>query len=1070
MIPYQLKIQGIRDYDNRILQFGDAHEHILITGPNGVGKSTLIFCMGAVFYSGKVDVEGLRSTNLAADEPWQAKITFVFLNEGATKIAGPKFVAFELNIFQPAKNEPYQRVFKILTGIDSTKLLAQRRYASGEIPGRTFSDYKQMLQEHYKIDPDLYHLIWYQQQVNQFAAMYPEERFEKFSDMFGITEARIEWESVREKMKDLEREIQYLKAVQKGTELNVTAAKNELDYYLDNKRRVIEYGRSHYTLLQQLIEQSQQKQQRGREERTETERALQEQLALEQQKQQEVTALGQQKQQLEEQQKVQDEQQKALYEQIAHIEQVDRQQLEEQQQLEQALLLTSDQRRQLRYDEQTLTHLTEEARRQLEQLMLEGDRLKEQAVQLKVRERSKIAEQLTLQQELSRQQQELERAQKDKLIYVSSGHIREELAKIEQENVRYFERRHQLEQELEQLTSKVEQYRTKSLATMRQQQGLRDLKRKQMEAYPLHELIELMPDKSPQVESYIAAIKYTIFYVGKDYEPINDLYYVSLSRLIPTESVSKISGLGLQIREDLDERVVNYADKALWWVKEFFVSPPKIQRGILHDAYGARGAQETEQFILSEAAVGQGLAQYEKQLAATKQALAQVMAQYTENKQLHSELQGHLRTIRESESALLNQSMITLNKQRLHLLQQELEQIHAEQIEQEIATDELKQQLSEVKYQLGIYESQWTIIEDLGEHVHLQVSLQDIMAARLLYKQQLQSLEHQQEELSRQSGNIRREWLKCEEQLQDAKRALVAITHQIAALRNGYRQLDERLAATEAIKGAYEEQFNELTQVLPEEAQQLEQLEIQNEEWLLAENEKLRVALRTTRLEVVNEHAERNYRSIKADFDQKNAQLAHAEQRFEVYDKRARELEEQLEVMIHLSLTKINALFCKYMESFQFEGVIECERVEEKSGRVKYLLYLKVRKIGHQGQLEEVSAKARSGKFGKGVSGGEESLSSLLFALALLKNLSISPGYIVLDEFDSALDDARKNSVFTLYAEELQRKLLIVSPKGHDEDYYNHFSKVYVVEHDASIPKSMIRGIQNVSRQLDPIS
>jgi ABC-type iron transport system FetAB ATPase subunit len=109
--------------------------------------------------------------------------------------------------------------------------------------------------------------------------------------------------------------------------------------------------------------------------------------------------------------------------------------------------------------------------------------------------------------------------------------------------------------------------------------------------------------------------------------------------------------------------------------------------------------------------------------------------------------------------------------------------------------------------------------------------------------------------------------------------------------------------------------------------------------------------------------------------------------------------------------------------------------------------------------MEDVSTKARGGKVGKGVSGGEESLSSLLFALALLQNLSFKPGFIVLDEFDSALDENRKLKVFDLYVRELNRKLIILTPKSHEEHYLKRFSKALVVQHDPTIPSSKVVGI-----------
>lgn len=253
MIPYQLKIQGIRDYSTCSIHFGDSDEHILITGPNGVGKSTLTFCLGAVLYSSKVEVEGLRSTNLKPEQPWNAKITLVFLNEGPTKVDGPKFIAFQLTVHQPVKNGPLQRQYEVLGGLSEDELTVQASYTSGGVAGRTLGAYREDLQIRYKIDPDLFYLIWYQQEVNQFASMYPEERFRKFSDMFHISDTQKEWEASLAQIKEVQVEIEYLKAIQKGAELNVNAAKTELNKYLDNKNRIQTSGIRYYTLLHQII-------------------------------------------------------------------------------------------------------------------------------------------------------------------------------------------------------------------------------------------------------------------------------------------------------------------------------------------------------------------------------------------------------------------------------------------------------------------------------------------------------------------------------------------------------------------------------------------------------------------------------------------------------------------------------------------------------------------------------------------------------------------------------------------------------------------------------------------------
>lgn len=54
------------------------------------------------------------------------------------------------------------------------------------------------------------------------------------------------------------------------------------------------------------------------------------------------------------------------------------------------------------------------------------------------------------------------------------------------------------------------------------------------------------------------------------------------------------------------------------------------------------------------------------------------------------------------------------------------------------------------------------------------------------------------------------------------------------------------------------------------------------------------------------------------------------------------------------------------------------------------------------------------------------------------------------------LDEGRKEKVFDLYEKELQRKLIILTPKSHEAEYLYRFSKAYVVSHDPSLPESRV--------------
>ncbi|WP_042476360.1 AAA family ATPase [Bacillus ndiopicus] len=1063
MIPYVLKIHGVRDYASRSIALGEAHEHILITGPNGVGKSTLTFCIGAIFYSAKVDIEGLRSNNLAADKPWNARMALIFKNEGSTRIDGPPFIAFELIVHQPVKNGVIQKEYRVLTGETEEHLTNVISYTSGNTMGRNFSAYKEDLQNKYKIDPDLYYLIWYQQEVNQFAAMNPEERFRQFSNMFHITDMQKQWEAALESVREVEREIEQLSSIVRAAESNLRVAENDFNNFKNNRRRLIENGSKYYTFTTVLL--------RKFTNELEKERAVLLQLKEEKKGllQQQEVCKHQKEVAIQRLKNLEDENAeivKQLTEKKAELKEWQGKESELQKecnQLLQQLEAISEKAKLLRFDEETTFAKYDDVVATKKQLEEQEEQLQQLAQSLKEQEQKIMKESAKIEANYHSFQQQLEKAYKDVDLYTSSSHIE---SQIKQANIKLeeiFKEQQSIVPRINKSEQMIQQLQKKQVRSTRQQQGLQDLRKKGMEAYTLRELLELAPNASLKLEEKIEAIKYTIFYNGSSYRPINDLYYVPLKQVVPDRIIVNLPQLGLQMRSDLSEQLQNYANKALWWVEQFFIKAPQIKNGILIDERGSRGAQEQLQYILSDVAIQQMLQEQENILVSLKQAKAKLDQQYDNNQTIIQQLYGAKREIQEAESILLREGELGRYKKQLEQLDEQLSSIYDTQNDTEKEQHETQKQLVSIEHEFKLLIKECQIYEELGAAAAQQRQLQQLeeqlntaqQNVKLLNQQRghfVSKLENKTSEVQLQSIETR----KCQADVEFVEENLTKNNLKIS-------HTNERIDILDVEKESLTIKLHELEQILPQEAYVIDEAVsiTLSKETLRNGQEQYAAAFENARTEKVNVNAEKNYEVMKNDFDRKKNELATAEILLEENANRAAENEDKLETTINMHLTKINLLFQKYMDQFYFEGKIEKERVEEKkTGRIKYLLFVKARKIGHGGDMEDVSLKARHGKVGKGVSGGEESLSSLLFALALLQNLSISPSYIVLDEFDSALDDERKDKVFDLYAKELKRKLIILSPKGHDSSYYNYFSKAFIIEHNSSIPQSFIRGVE----------
>ena len=264
------------------------------------------------------------------------------------------------------------------------------------------------------------------------------------------------------------------------------------------------------------------------------------------------------------------------------------------------------------------------------------------------------------------------------------------------------------------------------------------------------------------------------------------------------------------------------------------------------------------------------------------------------------------------------------------------------------------------------------------------------------------------------------------------------------------------------VKKDYEEELKMLDALIPELVAKAvnEENEAASQYDLQYRQSKAKIEFDNARNEKnIDPNAVENYTILEAEVRRKKEDLHALKNLLEENELRAADNEDRLEIAISMQVQKINLLFGEYMGQFQFEGQIKYEKTMDKHGRPIFKLFIHVRKEGHRGKLVDVSLKARGGRVGKGVSGGEESLSSLLFALSLLQNLDHQAGFIVLDEFDSALDDTRKAKVFQLYEEKLSRKLIILSPKAHENDYYDKFQKAFIISHDPIELTSTVRGL-----------
>lgn len=1063
MIPWRMSFSGIRDYRPEQIDLSGNDQHIMITGPNGSGKSTITYCLGAVLYSSKVDVEGLKSRNLLPDQTWKAQISFVFKNEGQMKIDAATFIQFTLRIVQEP-GQPIKKEYSISAGEEIDQWENTIKYTSGDRQFN-FSAYKKSLLYKYKIDPDAYYLIWYQQEVNQFAVMNPEERFRIFSEMHGIDQTQREWEESIEKLKETTETLRTAKYSVDNKRLELQIKNADLERFKSNQERLKNGARQYIQALFRLEATL-------KKERTSLEGIITELSSYFEEVKEVISSKQEVKLNLKEQMNTllneKEELERKLEEtegllETLHVEIRDKKSSTDQ--LEKELEDLTKRKNQI-------TRTEKEVR---EKLSLVGKAIADTSNQLaEEEEKHKQLKQshLDLLNEIVRLNYQVEEDErlygehsKRLAEYKSSHQVAQTIKKLDEEIISFKNEYLTLSNKVGELKKEKASLLENRDLSQRQSESLVYLRSRNIKAFPLRELVELDEQAQLNDEQLFHAIKYTIFFQGKQLQPPNDLYHVPLMEIVPDRSVDALPELHLKMKEGIKNEDIPHAIKALWWIEQFFKNGSvKIQNGILYDVMGIRGPQEKERYILSKKALLMRKQEVDRLISFNESRLVELDELISTNTKKSQHLNRIIQHVREAEA------FMAMNYEReSHIKRLEGEKKRLSEIE--ILLGELDEKKTSLNIQLLQLEDKQKVLkeesdfyEELGKMkgkydllLKLQHHLTTLNDQRAQQAIVLEGLEDDLNKLETKLKKLKRNEEQLVEDIESSTRELKGVSNQLE------NKTEEKDSTAQQLVG-YIQELTDMKALVPHVYSEIagEGLpdQLSSAASLKNQRENGQIMFDTARREPdIDPAAPENYEAVKQEFERLDNEYKRTNILLEQDRDRAEQLKDKLETTINMRVMEIRRRFQLYMSHFQFEGEVDWESSEDKKGRVHFKLFIKARKEGHRGTMEDVSTKARGGKVGKGVSGGEESLSSLLFALALLQNLSFKPGFIVLDEFDSALDEDRKLKVFDLYVQELKRKLIILTPKSHEEHYLKRFSKALVVQHDPTIPSSKIVGI-----------
>src|SRR5699024_4641579 len=117
--------------------------------------------------------------------------------------------------------------------------------------------------------------------------------------------------------------------------------------------------------------------------------------------------------------------------------------------------------------------------------------------------------------------------------YKSSHDVKERIERLDEQMSEQRELMDEIKKNLKEAEDWLRALEANRPVSKRQEEVLKQMERVGVPAYPLQSLVELHADASIEAEKKLDAIKYTVFYDGEYVPAVNDLYHVSLRKIVP---------------------------------------------------------------------------------------------------------------------------------------------------------------------------------------------------------------------------------------------------------------------------------------------------------------------------------------------------------------------------------------------------------------------------------------------------------------------------------------------------------------------------------------------------------